>query len=45
MIYCEKCKAYGVCYAYQVENKGKNMETEKLIKCCPRCGGIDIKVI
>ena len=45
MIYCNKCRAFGVCYAYKVENDGTTMETEKLIKCCPKCGEIDIKVI
>lgn len=45
MIYCENCKAFGICYAYQVHNEGETMETEKLVKCCPRCGGEDIKVI
>lgn len=45
MIYCEDCKAYGVCYAYKVANDGDTMETERLVKCCPRCACVDIKVI
>ena len=45
MIYCEDCKAYGVCYAYKVTNDGDTMETEKLIKCCPKCACVEIKVI